>query len=296
MKKTIFLLLLAVLGLSVWHLRPMPTESADSWEDEALRVELKGRVELANFKLAAAGNVRGPEELAKVVSANQEREARIASLKGRRDQLTASLRQDEDNLVKFAADRLRELKERAIGKEWAELATAARTYQDVTVVAVTDAGVTIRHRDGSARLRFHDLTDGQRHEFGLDESAALAAVREERQKAIAYEQWLEDELAAMERNKLEAAKVFAQAARTRAVAAAPVVSANVAPVTKTSRLRESARQVGNTYYSSSYGRPRRSSFYYYYNAPRYCAPRSYGSYCAPRPYSVSFPIRPYTTP
>jgi len=292
MKKTIFFLFLAVLGLSVWHLRPAQIESAESaawWEVEALRVELKGRVDLANFKLAAAGEVRGPAELAKVVSANEEREARIASLKVKREELTTGLRQGKENLVKFADDRLRELKERAIGKEWTELATAGRTYQDVKVMSVTDAGVTIRHRDGSARLRFHDLTDNQRMEFGLDETTALAAVQEERKKAAAYEQYLEDELATIQRNKLEAAKVFAQVTRTKSVASAPVVSANVAPVTN--RLKEPARQVGIQYGNTSYSRPRRTNFYYYYSAPRYCAP----TYCAPRPYVVNFP-RPSSTP
>lgn len=284
MKKTIFLLLLAVCGLSVWHLRPVQKEMAVSWEDEALRVELAGRLELAKFRLAAAGEVRGPEDLERVVTENEARETRISDLKVKRGELTAAIRQVDESFVKFNVERLRELKARAVGKEWAELATAGRTYQDVKVVAVTDAGVTIRHRDGSARLRYHDLTDRQRQDFGLVEGAALAAVQEERQKSAAYEQWLEDELAAMERDKRDAAKVFAKATQVKRTPA-PVVSSNVPPVRP---LAEPARQVGIQYGRTSYSRPRRTSFYYYYSAPRYCAP-SY-RISASGPYG---PARPY---
>lgn len=271
MKKTIFFLLLAVLGLSVWQLRPTPYESADWWESEAERTELSGQLDVAKFKLAVAANIRGPEELERLVSSNEERDARIISLKVKRGQLTAAVLQAENDFVKLGEDRLRQLKERAVGKEWTELAAAGRIYQDAKVVSVNDAGVTIRHRDGSARLRYCDLTDGQRLEFGLDEATSLAAVQEERKKALAYEQWLEDELVIMGRNKLEASKMLAKATRSSS-SPAPIISANVAPVTR--RLNEPARQVGTQYRNTSYSRPRRTSFYYYYSAPRYyCAPR-----------------------
>lgn len=290
MKKAIFLLLIAVLGLSAWHLRPARAETADWWEGEALRVELLGQVNLAKFRLAAAGDVRGPEELAKVVAEQDALDKQIASLRTKREQLSAGIVQGEEALVKLGEDRLRDLKARAVGKEWTEFATADRTYQDAKVVAVTDAGVTIRHRDGSARLRYRDLTDSQRQEFGLDEAAALAAVQEERKQALAYEQWLEDEVAAMERDKAQAAKLVASTIRLKSTPA-PVVAVNVPPVQNP--LKESAKQFGNgsRYYSgSSYYRPRRTNFYYYYTAPRYCAPRNY---CAPvRPY----PSRPTFSP
>jgi hypothetical protein len=295
MKKTILFLLVAVLGLSAWHLRPAKDEMAGWWENEALRTELSGRLSVAKFKLEAAGNVRTPEELDAIVSANAEREARIATLKAKRLDLGAALVRGEAALVKLGEDHLRQLKERAIGKQWAELVTADRTYLDAKVVSVTDAGVTIRHRDGSARLRYKDLTPSQRHEFGLDEASGIAATAEERKQAQAYEQWVEDQVAASEREKASASRLLAPAPRAAAPrpVSAPIVSANVAPVKNP--LKEPARQFGNgsRYYYGDYGsyyRPRRTTIYYYYNAPRYCAPSYPRSYARPVPGLPASPL------
>lgn len=277
MKKTIFFLLLAVLGLSAWQFWPQKDEMAGWWENEARRVELTGELDLAKFKLKSAGEVRGPEELDGTLAANDRREAQIAALKTKREELILAIERGEEALVKLGADRIRQLKERAIGREWAELATAARTYHEVKVISVTDAGVTIRHRDGSARLGYRDLTDSQRREFGLDQGTALAAAEEEMKRAAAYEQWLDDQAAEKERNKAAAARILSRPASRLP---APVVSANVAPVANP--LKEPARQFGNgsryNYYGSSYQRPRRTNVYYYYNAASYCSPRPY---CSP---------------
>lgn len=61
------------------------------------------------------------------------------------------------------------------------------TYRDVTVTQITDAGISIIHADGSARLGFDRLTPEQREQFGITEEGAEARVALEEKAQAAYE-------------------------------------------------------------------------------------------------------------
>ncbi|RYD31816.1 MAG: hypothetical protein EOP85_22350 [Verrucomicrobiaceae bacterium] len=161
-----------------------------------------------------------------------------------------------------------EQRQRATGNAFDELTLASgRTYRKVSVTAIDDAGVNVRHEDGSAKLRFEDLNASQRVLFGLEEDLAMAAVSREEQDAVAYEQWIDSRLVANNQAKEKAASELRQeaslkkSARLAAAVTAPVdlVSANTStlsrPAKAVSRWRSSYKTYGPTYR--------------YYSVPRY---------------------------
>lgn len=62
-----------------------------------------------------------------------------------------------------------------------------RVYRDVTVTSITDAGISIRHAEGTARLGFERLSAEQREQFGITREGAAALLARERNARAAYE-------------------------------------------------------------------------------------------------------------
>lgn len=61
------------------------------------------------------------------------------------------------------------------------------TYRDVTVTKITDAGISIIHSDGTARLGYERLTPEQREAFGVTRDGEKAVHAEEYQNKAAHE-------------------------------------------------------------------------------------------------------------
>jgi len=80
----------------------------------------------------------------------------------------------------------------ALGKPMETFRTMeGRIYRDVLITKIDGGGVSFKHADGAARLRFYELSPGQRKYFGLDEENALEVYRKEEERRAAYEKLVE---------------------------------------------------------------------------------------------------------
>lgn len=172
------------------------TQPADEvwWESERYRTDLKNQIEINAMRLDRREN---GAEAKRFQAATARLEALVAVFDKRMvefEALTQENNQIESQFLEFREKTLGELRIRAQGREWKEFIPASgRVFHDVTVLSVDDSGVLLRHRDGSARFGYEDLTEEQRWHFGLDEESAIAAMKEEQQAAREYEAWLKQQ-------------------------------------------------------------------------------------------------------
>ncbi|NQW99567.1 hypothetical protein HQ447_02830 [bacterium] len=150
------------------------TFQAEWWQGELERIGLSHQVELKQYRLAhsAGGGMGELVELRDTSRANRD--------------LLKSLRQQRD----ASGGELAELE-----KEWIDFQGV--TIRDQRQRAIDDGGVTIRHADGSAKLRDADLDDRQRVFFGLEAAPAHTVEQEEFQADMAYECDMEVQMAAL---------------------------------------------------------------------------------------------------
>ncbi|MDB6078876.1 MAG: hypothetical protein JWO82_2623, partial [Akkermansiaceae bacterium] len=74
-----------------------------------------------------------------------------------------------------------------VGRSFTSLTSrAGRTYENVTVTRVTDAGIEFRHQNGSGRFSALEMTPQQMDDFGIESADAIAAHQQERADAHAY--------------------------------------------------------------------------------------------------------------
>jgi hypothetical protein len=137
-----------------------------------------------------------------------------------------------------------------------------------------EPGVTLRHGDGSARLRFADLDPSQRDFFGLEESAALAAVQQESRDAFAYERWIDSGVAAVREKESRVSAEVERRAQLAREERARIASQQLLAASDRA-LAQPAKSVGSSYsrYDSSYRSRRPTYRYIYHNPSNYCAPR-----------------------
>lgn len=246
------------------------------WQGEQERIGLSQQLELCRFRLELrpSGNLKELNRLSELAQANA---SLLSSLQRQRHFLTEEVGSLERNRADFKLSTIRERRHEAIGKVFETFQSASgRKFLNASVKAIDDAGVTIRHADGSARLRFADLDAGQQVFFGLDAGRAFAAEENESVAFIAYEreqdrqmaairlQEREDNLAA-QRNELEIERKAVQLA-ARFVAASMAV-----PLARHARLVGR----GSRDYFGYYPRYRYRSNYstyrhvHYYSAPSY---------------------------
>ncbi len=242
------------------------------WEAEQERIELAQRLALKEFRLIQQDDGR-TEELDGLERRNQDAYVELESLSARRDDLREEIDSMELGMVAMRQHFLRNRMEAANGKTFDTFtAHNGRTYHEVSISSVDDAGVTIRHADGLARLRYGDLNDDQREMFGLDAGRALAALTKERADAAEYERWIEHQLVGMgEKGRLVAAADQVSRTRTTASGERSVVATNVSPLARPA-TEFSSRESG---YSRRYYRYRPRYRYYYYPVPVYrnaCVP------------------------
>jgi hypothetical protein len=235
------------------------------WDAERERVELANRLELTNYRYDRMGGREASAEYERVRKEVAALRPRLELARAQVSRLGGEIASVEKE---FTAVRERAKAERRanwVGARFPDLrAASGRLYLEVRVAAVNDAGVTIRHRDGSARLGWSDLDPRQREMFVLEERAARAAEEEEKRQALAYEKWLEEELRLQHQRERDLV-VASAPKQTRSRTSAAL--SNVKPVAA-SPLSEPARRMSN--YAP---RTRRSSTtYYYYGSYPSCYP------------------------
>lgn len=267
-KVILFVVVIAVgVGGFFW---PRQKHDAVWWENERIRMELAQRLSLAKFRLNAMDASQGHAE--SVLDEQARITARLEDLNYQREKLTGIIDQQGVELTAFRKQVLQSLRDRAVGRRWTEFeAGNDGRFTDAKVAWVDDLGVTIRHRDGSARLRYEDLNDQQRRSLGLDQTTAAAAVIEEYEQAMAHEAWIQDEMEAAERSEQDLAK----SVMSRSVAKLqPVRSQSVAPLDSSdSALNVPALRAAPRKLYTGVRTPRsrvRTTVFYYYNAPYRC--------------------------
>ncbi len=216
------ILMLAVVSWVLPGCDRVPDRSSH-WETEREIVELTQRLKLAQYRLGLAGEGTAAE-LPQAREALIQLEKRASALQQDQAALVAAVAEMEQRFISERERFRLQQRENALGQRFEQFILAdGREFQQVTITHIDDGGVSIRHEHGTARLGFNDLTPEERAFFGLDEKSSLAAQARESRDAIAYEQWIDQTLAARraeeERVSARASEIETQAriARSRAL-------------------------------------------------------------------------------
>ncbi len=260
--------------------------SVSWWQREKERIELSHQLALKEMRFQQLDSQILPR-LEELRQSNQSMATSIQSLKLRKIAAGNEVESLENQFSGFKQSVLTAQRNRSQGRTFAALATlSGRTYQNVVVASIDDAGVTIRHANGSARLRYDDLDANQRLLFGLDGVLAAAATQRESSETAAYERWTDEQLLVQNAKKEKRAdaalrdELMAQQNR-RLAAARQVVAAETRPLAQPARSFNS----GSSRYYSSY-RSYRPFYRYvsytpsYCNTPIHCSP-GFTQSCAP---------------
>lgn len=269
----LFAAAVALLAVGCGDKRP----DAAWWQGENERLALEHELNLKTFRFEQAYSNDFPE-LEAVRRSSASIAAALEQLRLRKGELSMAVASLDSQRDEFRRTVISQQRQRAIGAKFDEMTLASgRSFRTVSVSGIDDAGVTVRHEDGSAKLRFGDLDASQRQFFGLEKDLAMAAEGQEKQDAIAYERWVDSRLVAMQEDKLDQQKEAAKdrreeiaLKRARASAAARnLVAAN------TSTLSRSSSSVGTrSWRYSSYRTYRPTYRSVCYSTPRYyCTPR-----------------------
>jgi len=228
------------------------------WENEREKIELAQRLQLAEYRLRLyePGDFHELEHLQSLLSEN---EVRLRKLQSDKSALISNIGRMEARNAGQRRNALEKQQALAHGMNFDSLSVRdGRTFNNVIVTGVGDSGLVIRHEHGSARLRYADLSEGQRLFFGLEESAAHAAEDRERRETLAYELSIDLELEAMrEKGREERAESIAQG-NSRA-SRSLMASSNYQHENRP--LAQPARPLGN---GSSYRRSYRFPQYIHY--------------------------------
>lgn len=158
------------------------------------RVDLECRLSIARMKLNRLESRSHEQEAANALL--NDLTTRQIRLLDRQIALEREIKTTEDAMLSMKARHLELSRELAVGMEFSPLRTiSGRSYDQAKIIRVTDAGIQIRHATGTARLLFQDLSDAQRHQFGLDEGLAIAALKTEASLLRTYEAQIGKQLA-----------------------------------------------------------------------------------------------------
>ncbi len=272
-----------VVGGFYYFDRPTPPGDEVWWENERHQADLQNQIRIVSLRLERREQEGEAGKLAEATANLELRIGRFDKLMGEYEALSQEVEEMEGAFLAFREKRLRELRDRATGREWAEfVSVSGRVLKNVKVIAVDDGGVTLRHEDGSARMRYDDLTEEQRFLFGLEEGAAIAAMKEEYRRAHDYEQWVrkgkeqaeiaelvQREEAAMMRYSAASRASFPRAKRFRAVTPPPVTASNGNSPLKMRSLSDPPQKVNQNPRFRVRGAPR---YTYYYGSSGYAGP------------------------
>lgn len=247
------------------------------WQNEREKIELGQQLELKQFRF---GQLRSHdfEDFQRLQMLTAQSAAELVSLLRRRETLRMELSKIEGQRLNIRNVVLGDLRQRALGKSFDLFKPVlGREYRNVSVSAIDDVGVTIRHSEGSARLHYADLDEQQHVMFGLDEETSLAAEAKETENAAAYERCIETRMTAAFEKEERAAVIEREALAGQQKHSLPAAQQTVVSTYRT--LAQPATPVGtgswNGYYSNY--RVRRPIYYYYSIIPYHnssCFPTS----------------------
>lgn len=193
MIRTVTFIIIGILvaGVGYYFFDKKQKQSA-WWVGECEREELAGRVKLLELRLSSKEAVSAKKSSADDFLGKKEAAARLAELGGRKEELEQTISAIASVWQALDAERIRVARENAVGATWEEIVFKDRTYYDAKVVLIEDAGVTLAHRHGLAKLRISDLDEEQRDFFGLDEESSRLAMKRELQNAANYHMWVDE--------------------------------------------------------------------------------------------------------
>jgi hypothetical protein len=210
------------------------------WTGEQKQMELSHQLELQKFRYNEI-YTGGLTELTDLQTQSLAASTRMESMRREREELTQLVDSQQRKLTEFRVSTLRSHRQRAMGQTFEALRSATgRSFKNVTVSVIDDSGVTIRHADGSTRLRFADLDAKQQHFFGLEADLAQVAHEKEAREAVAYERWIDNQ---MEISRLSAAAVASVRPSTETASISrksesptrQIVASNTSPLSKPAR-------------------------------------------------------------
>jgi hypothetical protein len=204
-------------------------------------------------------------------------------------------------VISASAEDVEKRRAEETGKKYKEYTTLeGRVYKDVTITKITDAGISISHADGLARLRFEHLTPEQRKNFGITQEGSEAIYAKEMKAQAAYEmevaakqkeqQKAKEELLAkqtvalLEAERLMAERAQNQQATTKIESTLEIPGlphvrgSNNSVLYPTHRYSPSQRAIyhgGGYVYPGSYGgyyNPTNGGYYYPYAPSNHCTP------------------------
>jgi hypothetical protein len=265
-------------------------EQAVWWQLEQQKIAVSHELELANLRYQKASPDFQKElnGLMEVITLHQDA---LVGLKKRCQELAAETEAFEQQRGELYKSVLMERRQKVNGMKFDRLSlSSGRVFEEVSVVATQDSGVSIRHADGTARLRFSELDASQQNFFGLDEKMASLAQIQEARDAAEYERWVDQRMVAIQ--QAEKKELAARPKKSPERVHVPsVASANVSPLAQpASRFGSGYRR----YWRSSSARPYRYR-YVYYSQPE-CGSRSYTPTCFRAITSGAGCMTPITTP
>lgn len=244
--------------------------SAAWWEAEHERTALDQELRLKEFRLAR-DTPAGGDSLAAVRARTEANAAALKSLRERNLRLQSEVAALAEEWPEFRSATLRQARARMAGARFNEFSTGTgRTYQDVRLASIDDAGVTLRHAEGSVRVKYQDLSPHQRLQFGLEEDLAAVATRAEIASASHYERQLETRLLEQESERRKVAEATLRRAETQRDEWRSMVSRQIEaagnralaqPASRTGLTSWRGWSADSSYYRSS--RPRFYNVYYY---------------------------------
>lgn len=242
------------------------SQEADFAEDPGELIELQQRLKLLQYRAGVMGTGTY-DQLQSAEASLHANEDRVRRLAEERTDLIVFLDELEERFSAARNDVIKERRSRAVGQELGQIVVRdGRSFEQVRIVSVDDAGVSIRHAHGAATLRYSELTSGQQEHFGLIEELATAAEERERQEIAAFEQHIADEMALVrEQQKEESFK------REPSFRPAPRLAARSTGGFRPSALSEPARRFGSGGYSR-YRSSRPTYRYVYYYQPNWRSP------------------------
>lgn len=254
-----------------------------SWEIEREGIELAQRLKLAEYRLGRIS----PGDLAE--SGRWEGEVRatgekLRTLKQIRLSLSIEIKEMAARNDELCQTAIRNQRTKSMALKFESFSVKdGRTFRNVSVTGVDDAGVAIRHEDGAARLRYADLSAEHRALFGLEEEAALAAEAREHREALAYERGIDLEMQAVRERDQLAAAVTQRNNDSRA--SRSLLAASPSPSRESGMLSRPATPFGTGSIYRRYGdsgyrsyQPNYRYVYYYPSTPNpFCSSHVYRS-------------------
>lgn len=170
-------------GSSIEH---VIREQAD--EIESLQVQIAHEnTTLENSKKGAQAGKKA-DALTAEAAATKEK---IGALEAQMSKIIADSVTLEKEFLDYRAGYRAQVREDAVGEKFPELKTVSGTvYEEVEIREVTEVGISIRHKDGSGRITYEELTEEWQLRFQFDPKEKAEALAREQAEREMYERSL----------------------------------------------------------------------------------------------------------